>query len=193
MKNPKLLFWGSFLGAIAIVLIIAGIFYFKDKSGMAELEKVYADWKTVEGQITKFQARFPGEPEYTAQDSPIPDLDQKIQQEVFVGEDDEMSYFISAVLYPSEILGNEEENLRQALDGVVKVIPEGEIIASEFKVPFLGKNYLEYKIHSSEDNIFYEGRMFLTSNSLYQVYVSYPETTFNNDKFTYFANSFEIK
>lgn len=193
MKNQKVLYLGSFFGAIAVVLIIAGVLYLKDANKMAKLGKTYADWKIVEGQTNPFQARFPGDPEYASQELPIPDSDQIMKQEIFVSGDDTMSYFISATLYPAEVTGDEEENLRTALEGVAGAIPEGEVVTAEFKVPFLGGNYLEYKIHSLENNTSYQGRMFLSTNSLYQVYVSYPEIGYNDDKYTYFAKSFEIK
>lgn len=193
MKNQKMLFWGSFLGAIIVVLIIAGVFYLKDANRMAKLEKIYTNWKTVEGKITNFQARFPDEPEYAAQDLPIADSDQKLQQEMYVGGDNDISYFVSATLYPAKVTGNEEENLKQALEGMVGVIPDGEIVSSSYKVPFAGANYLEYKIHSAQNDISYKGRMFLSSDSLHQIYISYKEIAYDDDKYTYFVNSFKVK
>lgn len=193
MKNPKLLYWGSFFGAIAVVLIIAGVLYLKGENRMAELDKLYTSWKTVEGKIVGFQARFPGESEYAAQDLPIADSGEAVKQEIYVGGDENMSFFVSATLYPAEVTGKEEENLRQALGGVVKAIPSGEIISSKYEVPFSGSNYLEYKIHSAANNTSYKGRMFLSSRALYQVYTSYQEVAYDDDKYTYFTNSFQTK
>ncbi|MDP3710843.1 MAG: hypothetical protein Q8R29_03960 [bacterium] len=193
MKNQKLLIWGSFFGAIAVVLIIMSVLYWKDANRIAKLEKIYADWKIVEGKITNFQASFPGKPEYATQDLPISDSGQTMRQEIYVGEDGGTSYFVSATSYPAEVTGKEEENLQQALDGIVKAIPGGEIVFSNYKVPFLGANYLEYKIHSAENTISYKGRILFSLNSLYQVYVSYKEVDYDDDAYTYFANSLQIK
>jgi len=193
MKNPKLLMWGGFFGAIIVVLIIVWVVYLKDENKMAELGKTYASWTVAEGKLTQFQARFPKEPEYASQDLPIPDSDQVMRQEIYVGGDDDMSYFVSATLYPAEISGDEEANLRQALDGMAKSIPEGEIISSSYTVPVSGANYLEYKIHSNANNLSFKGRLFLSARSLYQVYVSFPEAAYSEDKYTFFANSFEVK
>lgn len=193
MKNQKILVLISFFGAIGVALIVAGVLYLKDVNRMAKLEKLYTDWILVKGEITSFKVRFPGGPEYAAQDLPIPNSDQIVKQEIYVSGDDDISYFVSATLYPAEVTGDEEENLRKALDGVVKAIPGGEIVIVEFKVPFSGRNYLEYKLHSLENNISYQGRMFLTADSLYQAYVSFPDIGYNDDKYTYFVNSFEIQ
>ena len=176
-----------------IAIVIAGALYFKDAQRMNKLEKIYAEWVTVEGKITSFQARFPKEPEYAAQDLPIPDTDQMMKQEIYVSGDDAMSYFVSTTLYPSELSGGEEENLKKAFDGMVQAVPGGEIIFSRFEVPFSGSNYLEYKIHSPTNNTSYKGRMFLSTKGLYQVYVSYQESAYNDDAYTYFVNSFQVK
>lgn len=193
MQNSRLLFWGSFGGAIVVVVIIVGFLFLKDSNRMADLEKKYPDWKTVEGGINSFEARIPGEPEYASQELPIADSDQKIQQEIYVSGDENMSYFLSATLYPEEITGDEEENLRQALDGIVQAVSGGEVVFSSYKVPLSGANYLEYKITSADRSTSYKGRILLSSSSLYQVYVSYAESAYDDDKYTYFTNSFQVK
>lgn len=193
MIYSKKFFWVSFLGGIAIAAAIAGVLYLKDANRMSKLEKAYAGWVIAEGKVTSFQARFPKEPEYAAQDLPIPNSGEKLQQEIYVGGDDELSYFVSATLYPAEVAGDEEKNLRGALDGMVRAIPGGEIVSSRYEVPFSGANYLEYKLHSTQNNTSYKGRMFLSSRSLYQTYVLYKELAYNDDKYTYFVNSFQIK
>ncbi|QQG45169.1 MAG: hypothetical protein HYW89_04190 [Candidatus Sungiibacteriota bacterium] len=192
MKNQKLIIWGSFFGGIAVALIIAGVFYLKDANMMAKLGEVYADWQTVTGQISALTARLPGELEYITQDLPIPDSVQVMRQEVYVGSDGVMSYFVSATLYPSEVTGDEEENLRQALGGIVKAVPDGVEVFSNYKAPFSGANFLEYKIYAPPTNNAYQGRLFLTSNVLYQVYTSYAEENYNDDAYTYFTNSFSF-
>lgn len=192
MKNPKLLILVSFFGAIAVVLIIAGALYWKDANRIAKLGQTYADWKTVEGQISRFQAKLPGNPEYASKDLPIPDSEQVMKQELYVSGDDITSYYISATLYPAEVMGDEEENLRQALDGIVKAVPDGLEVFANYKVPFRGANFLEYKIYSPPTNTAYQGRLFLTSNTLYQVYISYTEENYNDDVYTYFENSFSL-
>lgn len=189
----KKIFWFSFLGGIVIAIAIAGILYFKDANRMSKLEKMYGGWVIAEGKVAKFQARFPKEPEYAAQDLPIPNSGNKLKQEIYAGGDDEISYFVSATLYPAEIPGNEEKNLRQALDGMARAVPGGEIVSSGYHAPFSGANYLEYKIHSVQNNTSYKGRMVLSAKALYQAYISYQELAYNDDAYTYFANSFLIK
>ena len=190
--NQKKLFYGGFIGTLAIVVIILGVFYFKGENRMAELGKVYSSWVDATGTISGFHARFPKEPEYATQDLPIEDSGEVIKQELFVGGSEQMSFFISSSRYPSDV-DSSEENMRQALAGMVDAIPDGEIISSRYTVPFSGANYLEYKIHRTENNISYKGRIFLSSRALYQIYASYQELAYNDDEYTYFVNSFRIK
>jgi len=192
IKHPKKFILISFSAGIALALIIAGIIYLKDANKMSKLKEIYADWQTVTGQVNAFTARLPGEPEYAEQNLPLPDSNQFLRQEIYVGSDGVMAYFVSATLYPSEISGDEEENLREAIAGSIQAIPDGLEVFANYKVPFRGANFLEYKIHSSSSNISYQGRAFLTDNILYQIYVSFAEEDYNDDAYTYFANSFSF-
>ncbi|OGZ08781.1 MAG: hypothetical protein A3D65_03210 [Candidatus Lloydbacteria bacterium RIFCSPHIGHO2_02_FULL_50_13] len=192
LEHTKAFFLISFFSGIAVVLIIVGVFYLKDANKMAQLGEVYADWQVVTGQISAFTARLPGETEYATQDFPLQDSEQVMRQEMYVGSDSVLSYFVSATLYPSEISGDEEGNLREAIKGSVQAVPDGLEVFANYKVPFRGANFLEYKIYSPPTNTAYQGRAFLVGNTLYQIYASFEEEDYNDDAYTYFANSFSF-
>lgn len=193
MRNPRLLFWGSFVGSILIVLAIVVFFSLQNSSRMSELSEVYADWSLVLGKVSPFEARLPKAPEYASEDLPIPGTEQKIRQEMYVSGSDDASYFVTATLYPEEVTGDEEENLTAALDGMMEAIPGAQVLSSHYTVPFSGSNYLEFESRNPANDTHYKGRLYLADRSLYQVYLSYPTASYNDDEYTYFVNSLTIK
>lgn len=192
MKNLRLVFWISFGGAILAVLAVVGFYYLKDARKMSELREFYGNWRPAQGKINAFQALFPKEPEYASQDLPIPESDKVIKQEIYVGGSDNMSFFLAASLYPEDITGGEEENLRSALEGMIGAMPDAKLISSRYVVPFSGKNYLEFEILSAGNEVRFKGREYVYGPSLYQVYASYPESAYSDNEYFYFVNSFSI-
>ncbi len=199
MKNPKLLFWGSFLGAIALVIALILFFSFQNANRMKKLEAVFGNWVTVEGKTSPFTARLPGEPEYIERDLPISDsgqasqTEQVIKQEIYSGGTENMFYSIAASFYPWEVTGNEEENLRVALGGITQAVPDMKLVSANYKMPFSGKNYLEFETYNNARDTHWKGRMFITSRSLYHIYAEYKSTAYNDDEYFYFVNSFSAQ
>lgn len=190
----KKLFWGGFAGAIVVVIAIIVFVSLRSDSRMRELGEFYANWPVAQGKINNFTARFPQEPEYQSQELPIPDSDQSLKQEIFVGNSDRMSFFIAGTLYPSALTGDAETNLRTALDGMTNAIPDVQVVSSKFVVPFnQPHDYLEFEIKNSRNNTQYKGRIFAVDSALYQVYVTYPEAAYDDNEYTYFVNSFTIQ
>ena len=191
-KNPKLLFLGSFVGAIAVIIVVVAVMHARDQNRIANLAKLFTDWQTVAGKISRFEARMPGQPEYASQDLPLADPGQTMRQEMYVGGDTHMSYFVSATQYPSEVTGDEEQNLRASLGGMVNAISGGKIISSSYHVPFSGANYLEFEAYGTGNgnSASYKGRILLDAQSLYEAYVTYPKDSYSDAAYTYFVNSF---
>ena len=183
----------SFFGSIGAVVILVGIFYFVKQNRLSKLEEKYSNWVVAQGKILPFSARFPLEAQYDSGDVPIPDATKILRRELFVSVSDSTTYLISASLYPSEIPGKEEENLSVSLDGILNAVPESQLVSSKYEVPFSGSNFLEYKIFSKETNTYYKGRLYLTKNALYQIQVYYTEGNYDDDAYTYFANSFSFE
>lgn len=193
MKKTRILFWGSFLGGIALVGLIVLILSISQGNRMEKLEKMFPNWVSAEGTIASFQAKFPQEPEYASQEIPFTDSEGSIQQEIFVSGSENMSYFVSSAVYPVPLEGEEEALLRQSLGGMVQTFTEGEVISSNYVVPLSGPNYLEFEIHNIADDVFVRGRLFTASQALYQVYATYSKPAYNDDEYTYFVNSFAIQ
>ena len=192
MKNPRLLFWGSFIGAIVIVVAVVALYSLQDSKRVSGLSEFYAHWPAVEGKVNAFEARFPAEPEYASENLPIPDSQQKIQQEIFVAGSKDMSYFVATSLYPEELTGDEEESLKTALNGMMQTIPGTQMLSSQYIVPFSGNNYLEFEFLNPDADTHFKGRVYLVGKSLYQIYTSYPKASYNDNEYTYFVNSFRI-
>lgn len=188
--NNKKLFWGGFFGAIALFVIVVAFIQIRNQNRMKNLAEFFSDWSTVSGKITQFEARMPGEPEYASQDLPLEGSDKALQQEIYVSGEKAMSYFISATHYPFDVEGEEEQNLRLSLDGVIKAMEGGELVSAVYKVPFRGANYLEFEAKSSQNSTLYKGRIYLVDRSLYQVYVSAPQDGYNDAAYTFFTYSF---
>ena len=54
MRNSKLLFWGSFAGALVVVALIVIALNVFQENRMAKLEKMFSNWVSVEGNISSF-------------------------------------------------------------------------------------------------------------------------------------------
>lgn len=193
MANSKKLFWLSFIGGIAVVAAIAGFLYFKQSSKIEGLAKLFPDWVLVEGKVTNFTARFPANPEYITQELPIQGLNEAVKQEIFSLENENLAYFISASKYPLSIPGEEEDNLRASLEGMLSTVPGGKILFSKIGSSLAGKKFLDFEIQNSADNTFFKGRLFINGDKLFQVTFSYGENSYNDDAYSYFINSFKVK
>ena len=193
MRNSKLLFWGSFAGALVVVALIVIALNVFQENRMAKLEKMFSNWVSVEGNIAPFEAKFPQEPEYASQEIPIPDSEGVIQQEIFVAGSEDMSFFVSPAVYPVALEGEEEALLRQSLQGMVQTFSQGEILSSKYAVSLSGSNYLEFEIRNIEDDTYVKGRLFISSQALYQAYATYGASSYNDNEYTYFVNSLVIQ
>ncbi len=193
IKNPRLLFLGGFLGALAIIAIVVIALNVAQGNRMAKLEKMFAHWVPVQGNIAPFAAKFPQQPEYATQEIPIADSEQVVRQEIFVGGSDSMSFFASSAVYPADLEGGEEDLLSQSLNGMVQTFTEGKIISSEYVVPFSGPNYLEFELHNVSDDVYVKGRLYAAPRALYQIYATYEQPSYNDDEYTYLVSSFSLE
>lgn len=193
MANGKKLFWLSFIGGIAVVAAIFGFLYLKQSSKIEGLAKLFPDWVLVEGKATNFTARFPKNPEYITQELPIQDLNETVKQEVFSLENENLAYFVSASKYPVSIPGEEEDNLRMSLDGILGTVTEGKVLSSKIGSSLVGKKFLDFEIQNSADNTFFKGRLFIDGDKLFQITFSYGENSYNDNAYSYFINSFKVK
>lgn len=192
--KPRLLFWLSFGGTIVIIAAVAGIVALRGSNKTKELSDFYSNWKTVEGKVGSFTAKFPNQPEYASQDLPIPNSKQVLKQEIFVGNSNKMSFFATATKYPIEPKGDLETLLRASLDGVAKSIPEVQSVSGKFTVPLREPyNYLAFEIRSGQNATNYKGRIYLVGDTLYQIYATYPEGSYQDNEFANFENSFVIE
>jgi len=178
--NKKLIYGGIIVG-----LLLAGAIVFIVNSQQTRqlnaLEDKFPGWTQISGKLMSFRARFPNEPTYATQDLPVPDSEVILKQELYTTEDNGSVYTISAMVYPSDIQGDEAENLRTALNGMVQAARGATLVSQEMHSTPTGKNYLEFTI-KKEDH-FFKGRLFVSTRTLVQAFVEYSEQSFDNDAY----------
>ncbi|MDO8482557.1 MAG: hypothetical protein Q7S86_01910 [bacterium] len=186
-KSSKLV-----LGGVTLGLLVAGVVIFfitsRETQGLESLAAKFPNWIPVTGKLVEFDAIFPKEPKYDAQDIPVPNSDLILKQEVYTLEDNATRYTVSAVIYPDDIPGDEGDNLHDALLGMVKSVPGATLEKEERRSTLAGKPYIEFSIKSGDT--LYRGKMLMASRTLLQLLVESPEKNFDLDASSYFINAF---
>lgn len=177
-----------------VILAIAGVFiYFRiiPRMEMEKLSKEFPDWVVVQGDLAPFQALFPREPQIGESNIPFPDSDIILKQKLYVAEVPMgMTYVLSAVVYPSPVGGELEENLRGSLGGMLTTLPGAELTSSRMVTPPSGEKSLEFLIYRKEVKSHMKGRLTLKDAVLYQYWVAYEEGRYLENAYAYFVSSF---
>ena len=195
-NGMKKIFWVSFIGAIVLVGIVIALVVSRDSKKTDELTAKFPSWVSVTGTTASFTAKFPSQPETQVQDLPVPNSDQILKQEVFATESDVgMSYTLAVIVYPATMGGDEEENLKTALQGMVTGLPSGAVLASSrMRTDSFGNNKALEFVIDGPSSVHIKGQLRLGGNALYQIMVNYLDSAgLNDDAYTYFIDSFIVQ
>lgn len=169
-----------------VVTTVFGLEETKDKPAIQK----WVDFQSKEGG---FSVELPKTPEHVSQKIDIPKTDLSIKYNTYVSEpSDSIVYVISVWNYPSQIdMSKPEINLSDGFSGMLSALP-GSTIIDKNLADFHGFKSLEFKVKN--DDIYFQGKLILVYNTLYQVFTVYKEEEANqmDNEYKQFINSFEL-
>lgn len=149
------------------------------------------DWKNYKYPQSGFAIDFPKKPEYVQQSVDIPKSKLKISYETYLSEPtDNVVFVVSVWNYPGQIdMSKPEVNLQDGFNGMISALPGSETKSMKIQ-DFEGFKALEFLVQN--ENIFFQGKLILVHNTLYQVFTVYKNTEDMKNNFNHFINSFEL-
>jgi hypothetical protein len=150
------------------------------------------DWQKFTSKENGFSVDFPTTPDHVEQKIDIPKSDLSIKYETFLSEPNENAvYVVSVWYYPSEIdMSKPEVNLKDGFEGMLSALPGAKV--EKMNITDLnGFKALEFRV--KHDEIYFQGKLILVYNTLYQVFTVYKENVDVKDDFNRFINSFKLQ
>lgn len=150
-----------------------------------------SNWKSLTEPKNSFSVSFPTEPEHIEQRIDIPRSDLSISYNTYISEPNEDAvYVVSVWNYPSEIdMSKPEVNLQDGFSGMLSALPGSEVVSMQ-KGEQQGFKTLDFLVKN--DDIFFQGRLILVYNTLYQVFAVYKEEVMLTQDYNHFINSFQL-
>lgn len=150
-------------------------------------------WTTFTADENGFAVDFPNKPTHINQSIDVPKTNMKINYTTYVSEPNEsVVYVVSVWHYPKEIdMSRPEVNLKDGFSGMLSALPGSTVVSQEVK-DFQGFKALEFLVKN--EDIYFQGKLILVYNTLYQVFTVYKETEVEKMKKNYdrFAGSFKL-
>ncbi|MCH9625542.1 MAG: hypothetical protein S4CHLAM123_07180 [Chlamydiales bacterium] len=149
------------------------------------------DWKKFTSTESGFSIDFPGKPEHIEQSIEIPKTDLTITYETYLSEPSEnIVYVVSVWNYPSQIdMSKPEVNLQDGFGGMLSALPGSEVL--NMRMTEVDK-YKALEFLVKNEDIFFQGKLILVHNTLYQVFTVYKTTEDMTDNYIHFVDSFKL-
>lgn len=148
-------------------------------------------WTTFTSENKDFSVDLLKTPEFITQTIDVPKSDLKISYQTYISEpSDSVVYVISVWNYPKEIeMSKPEVNLQEGFKGMLSALPGSEVQSMEV-TEFQGYKALEFLVKNGD--IYFQGKLILVHNTLYQVFSVYKESEKMTDHYNHFINSFTL-
>ena len=179
------------LGLLSVGLLMANTAYAAPKEDSSKKEAT-DNWETFTSEKNGFSIDFPAKPEHVSQTIDIPKTDMVIQYDTFISEPNENSiYVVSVWEYPESLdLSEPYQDLETGFQGMISALPGSEVVKKD-KVDVAGNDALEFIVKN--DEIFFQGKLLVVDNTLYQIFVVYKEDDKEMDSnYKRFIESFEL-
>lgn len=186
----KLYFIGLLIGLVgAGILIGVAQFIKKPTAKSFTIDKTkFSSWQTVTTKTGLVTAKFPLAPTRQETTIPITDSTFSISQETYTSQDENgISFFLSTASYPQPFDPQKAEVILQtSLDGLIGAAQGNKLVTSSFSL-FKTMPSVEFVIQN--DSSYYQGKLFLKDNVLFQAFVAYAEGALESDDYVYFLDS----
>lgn len=148
-------------------------------------------WTTFTAKKDGFSVSLPSQPENIEQTIDIPKTDLKISYNTYLSEpSDSVVYVISVWNYPPQIdMSKPEVNLQDGFGGMLSALPGSEVLNMKM-TEVQGYKALEFLVKN--DDIYFQGKLILVYNTLYQVFTVYKNTMDMSENYIRFIDSFKL-
>jgi len=148
-------------------------------------------WKTFTSDQSGFSVDLPASPEHLKQKIDLPNTKISIEYDTFISEpSDSVVYVVSVWNYPADIdMSNPQDNLKDGFDGMLAALPGSKVIKSDM-TDLQGFKALEFLVKN--DDIFFQGKLLIVYNTLYQVFTVYKENVDMKKNYDQFSRSFKL-
>lgn len=148
-------------------------------------------WQTYKYDSSGFSIDLPKKPERVQQSIDVPKSELKINYETYLSEpSDSMVFVVSVWNYPSQIdMSKPEVNLQDGFSGMLAALPGSEVLNMKMS-EVNGFKALEFLVKN--DDIYFQGKLILVYNTLYQVFTVYKASENMTDNYIHFINSFKL-
>lgn len=148
-------------------------------------------WQKYTFESSGFSIDLPKKPEWVQQSIDVPKSDLKIHYETYLSEpSDSVVFVVSVWNYPSQIdMSKPEVNLQDGFKGMLSALPGSEVL--NMKMGEVG-GYKSLEFLVKNDDIYFQGKLILVYNTLYQVFSVYKATEDMTDNYLHFINSFSL-
>lgn len=194
-SNMNLLFMGSFIGAIVLVVIGIVVYGQMQNSRVKELSAKFSNWNKKTGIVVPFTAYFPGPTESKLETLELEDGSGSARQEMLSHTDEATGdqYVVNAMVYPVDVEPQDKEKkgeyLQALIDNVVQSI-EGEIVTKRIGDAYGQNTEASFVVYQSSSEVYYKGKFFVDGDTVYQVWVT--DTSKEEDETDeYFLKSFK--
>ncbi len=154
-------------------------------------KKEVKEWKKFTSEESGFAIDFPRPPEHIEQTIDIPKTDLKIIYNTYLSEpSDAVVYVVSVWNYPAELdMSKPEVNLQDGFHGMLQALPGSQVLSMQMGEDggFKALNFLV-----KNEDIFFQGKLVLVYNTLYQVFTVYKESEKMEDNYKRFSTSFKL-
>ncbi len=149
------------------------------------------NWTEFTSQENGFSVELPTQPEHVEQTIDVPRTDLKIHYDTYISEpSDSVVYVISVWNYPSEIdMSKPEVNLQDGFGGMLSALPGSEVKSMQMTEE---QDYKALDFLVKNDEIFFQGKLILVYNTLYQVFVVYKDSVDMKEDYEHFIDSFKL-
>ncbi len=153
--------------------------------------QVEQEWTTFTSKGDGFSVELPKKPEHVQQKIDIPNTDLKIDYNTYLSEpSDNVVYVISVWNYPAQIdMSKPEVNLQDGFAGMLSALPGSEVTNMQMS-EVEGHKALEFLVKN--EDIFFQGKLILVHNTLYQVFTVYKNSVDMSDDYRNFIDSFKL-
>ena len=151
------------------------------------------EWVKYTSEENGFLVELPKKPNHVDQSIDVPKTNLKIRYSTFVSEPSESAvYVVSVWHYPTDIdMSRPEVNLKDGFSGMLSALPGSKVIENNVE-EYNGFKSLNFLVKN--EDIYFQGRLILVYNTLYQVFTVYKESEAPQMKADYchFIDSFKL-
>lgn len=149
------------------------------------------EWQTFTSKSSGFSVDLPTKPEHVQQTIDIPKTDLKIEYNTYLSEpSDNVVYVISVWNYPPQIdMSKPEVNLQDGFGGMLSALPGSEVMNMRMTEV---QKYPALEFLVKNEDIYFQGKLILVYNTLYQVFTVYKNNVDMSDNYIHFIDSFKL-